>query len=154
MRFKQFLTYLLFPLLLSSCNNITKFNLSAEYYEEGALVEVETGEAFNALRTDKASFILYMYNAGCQGCMSFTPVLETYVTATNITILTIQGSVAAATELVQNSSYVPTVFLYNTGKLATYLDPMKNAHYDAFQSSDAFGAWLTTYVYIPAQTDA
>ena len=150
MKFKWYLTLLLFPLISGCGNNSSysdqRFSLEQKYYNNDQIIEIQAKEEYESLIDNKESFVVYIYSPGCYACGLFKPVIEGFVEEENITIYQINAYYLSETSLVEHVQYTPSVALFNQGSFYRLLDPIKAEDAPAFESINEFTNWFYTYV--------
>ena len=153
---KRLFSVTLCSLLLFSCNKVNKFYLSEKYYtsENKGLQEITENSYLKQLQDNKESFGLYVFGRGCSSCAAFSPIIEEFLNTYEIMFYSIEFNLIKNSNLdVQKvAKYTPTVVLYEEGKIATYLDPIKDEHIEYFSSLDGFTKWVAKYVELTSES--
>ena len=123
----------------------SKFYLNDEYYNAGKLVDIDSKELTNMLKSND-SFILFTYNPYCNFKVSCENVVENFSKNNNITIFKIPFEKFKNTKLYNTIKYAPSIILVNKGKIETYLDPNKDEDSIKYQEEKALKDYIEMYV--------
>ncbi len=143
---KKIILLVLVILSMTGCikeNN--KFYLNDEYYNAGKLVDIDSKELTNMLKSND-SFILFTYNPYCNFKVSCEDVVENFSKNNNITIFKISFEEFKNTKLYNTIKYAPSIILINKGKIETYLDPNKNEDSIKYQEEKALKDYIEMYI--------
>lgn len=117
--------------------------------ETSSLIQQLKDEAEMQQKIDSGeAFALYVYLPGCTSCASFRPVLDEFISGSDITIYQIsytalEGKDNAVTERV---SYTPSVLIFENGEVKGFLDPASDADLTYYKTSAAFSEWISQYL--------
>jgi len=135
--------------MLVGCSNKSGvFSLDDEYYGNGELVEIESLDELNQMVEDKVSFALFVYMPGCTSCAAFKPVLKSFVSKNEVTVLEISSAVIGddrENSVMTTIEYAPSVILYDKGKPVAALDAMSDDDAVYYKTVEAFSRWWTKY---------
>ena len=123
----------------------SKFYLNDEYYNAGKLVDIDSKELTNILKSND-SFILFTYNPYCNFKVSCENVVENFSKNNNITIFKIPFEEFKSTKLYNTIKYAPSIILINKGKIETYLDPNKDEDSIKYQEEKALKDYIEMYI--------
>jgi len=137
---------IIISLILTFTNN--KFSLEDKYYNNGKIIQI-SGEEYNALIKEKESFIVFVHLPGvCLFNLPFAPIVEEYVSTTNITIYSLNFKDIDNTNLEEKIQYSPSVVLIKKGKINNYLDPNKESDLKYYKDITDFDNWINSYIKI------
>ena len=137
---------IIISLILTFTNN--KFSLEDKYYNNGKIIQI-SGEEYNALIKEKESFIVFVHLPGvCLFNLPFAPIVEEYVSTTNITIYSLNFKDIDNTNLEEKIQYSPSVVLIKKGKINKYLDPNKESDLKYYKDINDFDNWINSYIKI------
>lgn len=145
---KKFILLVLVILSMTGCvKENSKFYLNDEYYNAGKLVDIDSKELTNILKSND-SFILFTYNPYCNFKVSCENVVENFSKNNNITIFKIPFEEFKSTKLYNTIKYAPSIILVNKGKIETYLDPNKDEDSIKYQEEKALKDYIEMYINI------
>ena len=145
--------FIIFTLILyiTGCskdnNEISKFYLDSEYYNNGTINHL-TKDELNNLQNNKSSYILFTYNSYCSFSIPCDLIFEEVVKKNNIDIYSMPFEVMKDTFIYDKVKYAPSVILINKGNIIAYLDPEKDSDLMKYQDTLEFEKWLDKYVYL------
>lgn len=143
---KRIILLVLVILSMTGCTKEnSKFYLNDEYYNAGKLVDIDSKELTNMLKSND-SFILFTYNPYCNFKVSCENVVENFSKNNNITIFKIPFEEFKNTKLYNTIKYAPSIILINKGKIETYLDPNKNEDSIKYQEEKALKDYIEMYI--------
>lgn len=143
---KKIILLVLVILSMTGCTKEnSKFYLNDEYYNAGKLVDIDSKELTNILKSND-SFILFTYNPYCNFKVSCENVVENFSKNNNITIFKIPFEEFKSTKLYNTIKYAPSIILINKGKIETYLDPNKDEDSIKYQEEKALKDYIEMYV--------
>ena len=143
---KRIILLVLVILSMTGCTKEnSKFYLNDEYYNAGKLVDIDSKELTNILKSND-SFILFTYNPYCNFKVSCENVVENFSKNNNITIFKIPFEEFKSTKLYNTIKYAPSIILINKGKIETYLDPNKDEDSIKYQEEKALKDYIEMYV--------
>lgn len=143
---KKIILLVLVILSMTGCikeNN--KFYLNDEYYNDGKLVDIDSKELTNLLKSND-SFILFTYNPYCNFKVSCENVVENFSKNNNITVFKIPFEEFKNTKLYNTVKYAPSIVLINNGKIENYLDPNKDEDSIKYQDEKALKDYIEMYI--------
>ena len=139
---KRIILLVLVILSMTGCTKEnSKFYLNDEYYNAGKLVDIDSKELTNMLKSND-SFILFTYNPYCNFKVSCENIVENFSKNNNITIFKIPFEEFKNTKLYNTIKYAPSIILVNKGKIETYLDPNKDEDSIKYQEEKALKAMI------------
>lgn len=143
---KRIILLVLVILSMTGCTKEnSKFYLNDEYYNAGKLVDIDSKELTNMLKSND-SFILFTYNPYCNFKVSCENVVENFSKNNNITIFKIPFEEFKNTKLYNTIKYAPSIILVNKGKIETYLDPNKDEDSIKYQDEKALKDYIEMYI--------
>ncbi len=143
---KKIILLVLVILSMTGCTKEnSKFYLNDEYYNAGKLVDIDSKELTNILKSND-SFILFTYNPYCNFKVSCENVVENFSKNNNITIFKIPFEEFKNTKLYNTIKYAPSIILINKGKIETYLDPNKDEDSIKYQEEKALKDYIEMYI--------
>ena len=143
---KRIILLVLVILSMTGCiKENSKFYLNDEYYNAGKLVDIDSKELRNMLKSND-SFILFTYNPYCNFKVSCEDVVENFSKNNNITIFKISFEEFKNTKLYNTIKYAPSIILINKGKIETYLDPNKDEDSIKYQEEKALKDYIEMYI--------
>lgn len=143
---KRIILLVLVILSMTGCTKEnSKFYLNDEYYNAGKLVDIDSKELTNILKSND-SFILFTYNPYCNFKVSCENVVENFSKNNNITIFKIPFEEFKNTKLYNTIKYAPSIILINNGKIETYLDPNEDEDSIKYQEEKALKDYIEMYV--------
>lgn len=143
---KRIILLVLVILSMTGCTKEnSKFYLNDEYYNAGKLVDIDSKELTNMLKSND-SFILFTYNPYCNFKVSCENVVENFSKNNNITIFKIPFEEFKNTKLYNTIKYAPSIILINKGKIETYLDPNKDEDSIKYQEEKALKDYIEMYI--------
>lgn len=143
---KRIILLVLVILSMTGCTKEnSKFYLNDEYYNAGKLVDIDSKELTNILKSND-SFILFTYNPYCNFKVSCENVVENFSKNNNITIFKIPFEEFKSTKLYNTIKYAPSIILINKGKIETYLDPNKDEDSIKYQEEKALKDYIEMYI--------
>ena len=143
---KRIILLVLVILSMTGCTKeSSKFYLNDEYYNAGKLVDIDSKELTNMLKSND-SFILFTYNPYCNFKVSCENVVENFSKNNNITIFKIPFEEFKNTKLYNTIKYAPSIILINKGKIETYLDPNKDEDSIKYQEEKALKDYIEMYI--------
>lgn len=143
---KRIILLVLVILSMTGCTKEnSKFYLNDEYYNAGKLVDIDSKELTNILKSND-SFILFTYNPYCNFKVSCENVVENFSKNNNITIFKIPFEEFKSTKLYNTIKYAPSIILINKGKIETYLDPNKDEDSIKYQEEKALKDYVEMYI--------
>lgn len=143
---KRIILLVLVILSMTGCTKEnSKFYLNDEYYNAGKLVDIDSKELTNMLKSND-SFILFTYNPYCNFKVSCENVVENFSKNNNITIFKIPFEEFKSTKLYNTIKYAPSIILINNGKIETYLDPNKDEDSIKYQEEKALKDYIEMYI--------
>lgn len=143
---KKIILLVLVILSMTGCTKEnSKFYLNDEYYNAGKLVDIDSKELTNILKSND-SFILFTYNPYCNFKVSCENVVENFSKNNNITIFKIPFEEFKSTKLYNTIKYAPSIILINKGKIETYLDPNKDEDSIKYQEEKALKDYIEMYI--------
>lgn len=143
---KRIILLVLVILSMTGCTKEnSKFYLNDEYYNAGKLVDIDSKELTNMLKSND-SFILFTYNPYCNFKVSCENVVENFSKNNNITIFKIPFEEFKNTKLYNTVKYAPSIILINKGKIETYLDPNKDEDSIKYQEEKALKDYIEMYI--------
>lgn len=95
----------------------------------------------------KENFILYVYKSDCGNCAMFKPILENAIRERHLTVYAIESKNITSGHELRSLKYVPSIVLYEKGKIVFKTDPVKNEDY--FSNNLNFLSFLDKYTYMP-----
>ncbi len=143
---KKIILLVLVILSMTGCTKEnSKFYLNDEYYNAGKLVDIDSKELTNILKSND-SFILFTYNPYCNFKVSCENIVENFSKNNNITIFKIPFEEFKNTKLYNTIKYAPSIILVNKGKIETYLDPNKDEDSIKYQEEKALKDYIEMYI--------
>lgn len=143
---KRIILLVLVILSMTGCTKEnSKFYLNDEYYNAGKLVDIDSKELTNILKSND-SFILFTFNPYCNFKVSCENVVENFSKNNNITIFKIPFEEFKSTKLYNTIKYAPSIILINNGKIETYLDPNKDEDSIKYQEEKALKDYIEMYI--------
>lgn len=143
---KKIILLVLVILSMTGCTKEnSKFYLNDEYYNAGKLVDIDSKELTNILKSND-SFILFTFNPYCNFKVSCENVVENFSKNNNITIFKIPFEEFKSTKLYNTIKYAPSIILINKGKIETYLDPNKDEDSIKYQEEKALKDYIEMYI--------
>ncbi|MBD9115188.1 hypothetical protein EGP95_05340 [bacterium] len=143
---KRIILLVLVILSMTGCTKEnSKFYLNDEYYNAGKLVDIDSKELTNILKSND-SFILFTYNPYCNFKVSCENIVENFSKNNNITIFKIPFEEFKNTKLYNTIKYAPSIILVNKGKIETYLDPNKDEDSIKYQEEKALKDYIEMYI--------
>ena len=143
---KKIILLVLVILSMTGCTKEnSKFYLNDEYYNAGKLVDIDSKELTNILKSND-SFILFTYNPYCNFKVSCENVVENFSKNNNITIFKIPFEEFKNTKLYNTIKYAPSIILINNGKIENYLDPNKDEDSIKYQDEKALKDYIEMYI--------
>jgi len=143
---KRIILLVLVILSMTGCTKEnSKFYLNDEYYNAGKLVDIDSKELTNILKSND-SFILFTFNPYCNFKVSCENVVENFSKNNNITIFKIPFEEFKSTKLYNTIKYAPSIILINKGKIETYLDPNKDEDSIKYQEEKALKDYIEMYI--------
>lgn len=143
---KRIILLVLVILSMTGCTKEnSKFYLNDEYYNAGKLVDIDSKELTNMLKSND-SFILFTYNPYCNFKVSCENIVENFSKNNNITIFKIPFEEFKNTKLYNTIKYAPSIILINKGKIETYLDPNKDKDSIKYQEEKALKDYIEMYI--------
>lgn len=143
---KRIILLVLVILSMTGCTKEnSKFYLNDEYYNAGKLVDIDSKELTNILKSND-SFILFTFNPYCNFKVSCENVVENFSKNNNITIFKIPFEEFKNTKLYNTIKYAPSIILINNGKIETYLDPNKDEDSIKYQEEKALKDYIEMYI--------
>ena len=143
---KRIILLVLVILSMTGCTKEnSKFYLNDEYYNAGKLVDIDSKELTNILKSND-SFILFTFNPYCNFKVSCENVVENFSKNNNITIFKIPFEEFKSTKLYNTIKYAPSIILINKGKIETYLDPNKDEDSIKYQEEKALKDYIEMYL--------
>lgn len=143
---KRIILLVLVILSMTGCTKEnSKFYLNDEYYNAGKLVDIDSKELTNMLKSND-SFILFTYNPYCNFKVSCENVVENFSKNNNITIFKIPFEEFKNTKLYNTIKYAPSIILINNGKIENYLDPNKDEDSIKYQDEKALKDYIEMYI--------
>ena len=143
---KKIILLVLVILSMTGCTKEnSKFYLNDEYYNAGKLVDIDSKELTNILKSND-SFILFTFNPYCNFKVSCENVVENFSKNNNITIFKIPFEEFKSTKLYNTIKYAPSIILINKGKIETYLDPNKDEDSIKYQEEKALKYYIEMYI--------
>lgn len=143
---KKIILLVLVILSMTGCTKEnSKFYLNDEYYNAGKLVDIDSKELTNILKSND-SFILFTFNPYCNFKVSCENVVENFSKNNNITIFKIPFEEFKSTKLYNTIKYAPSIILINNGKIETYLDPNKDEDSIKYQEEKALKDYIEMYI--------
>lgn len=143
---KKIILLVLVILSMTGCTKEnSKFYLNDEYYNAGKLVDIDSKELTNILKSND-SFILFTYNPYCNFKVSCENIVENFSKNNNITIFKIPFEEFKSTKLYNTIKYAPSIILINKGKIETYLDPNKDEDSIKYQEEKALKDYIEMYI--------
>ena len=143
---KRIILLVLVILSMTGCTKEnSKFYLNDEYYNAGKLVDIDSKELTNMLKSND-SFILFTYNPYCNFKVSCENVVENFSKNNNITIFKIPFEEFKNTKLYNTIKYAPSIILINKGKIETYLDPNKDEDSIKYQEEKSLKDYIEMYI--------
>lgn len=143
---KKIILLVLVILSMTGCTKEnSKFYLNDEYYNAGKLVDIDSKELMNILKSND-SFILFTYNPYCNFKVSCENIVENFSKNNNITIFKIPFEEFKNTKLYNTIKYAPSIILVNKGKIETYLDPNEDEDSIKYQEEKALKDYIEMYV--------
>ena len=143
---KRIILLVLVILSMTGCTKEnSKFYLNDEYYNAGKLVDIDSKELTNMLKSND-SLILFTYNPYCNFKVSCENVVENFSKNNNITIFKIPFEEFKNTKLYNTIKYAPSIILVNKGKIETYLDPNKDEDSIKYQDEKALKDYIEMYI--------
>ena len=139
-------------LMLAGCSCFVKpIEMEDSMYNnhsEEVFVDLKTFDEYKNLLDNKKSFVIYVYEESCGGCIKFSPVLKEYLKSENLKIYRIDVTVAKSKDspIKEEMKGTPAVFVFDKGEYVTFLNSHKKKHTEAFKTATAFGEWFTKYV--------
>lgn len=124
-----------------------KASLSIGNVNATSYVELASAAELQAKVDNKDSFVLYVFQSGCDGCKLFKPIIEHVIDERNLIIYAIQWNKVKNFKGLESVSGTPSLAVYNKGEVLTITDPDKNNSY--FSTYDGFKTFLDEYTYIP-----
>lgn len=131
--FKYISCLLLVLLLFTGCKNDNdKGNDSDNLISLGfgnmnatGFIELDSTEALIDKIDNKDDFILLVYATWCPHCTNFKPILNEYVTENSLIVYGIQVELIYEIDLIDRVEYVPSLVVYNDGKLVDVVSDVK-----------------------------
>ena len=143
---KRIILLVLVILSMTGCTKEnSKFYLNDEYYNAGKLVDIDSKELTNILKSND-SFILFTFNPYCNFKVSCENVVENFSKNNNITVFKIPFEEFKSTKLYNTIKYAPSIILINKGKIETYLDPNKDEDSIKYQEEKALKDYIEMYI--------
>lgn len=143
---KRIILLVLVILSMTGCTKEnSKFYLNDEYYNAGKLVDIDSKELTNMLKSND-SFILFTYNPYCNFKVSCENVVENFSKNNNITVFKIPFEEFKNTKLYNTVKYAPSIVLINNGKIENYLDPNKDEDSIKYQDEKALKDYIEMYI--------
>ena len=143
---KRIILLVLVILSMTGCTKEnSKFYLNDEYYNAGKLVDIDSKELTNILKSND-SFILFTFNPYCNFKVSCENVVENFSKNNNITIFKIPFEEFKSTKLYNTIKYAPSIILINKVKIETYLDPNKDEDSIKYQEEKALKDYIEMYI--------
>ena len=143
---KRIILLVLVILSMTGCTKEnSKFYLNDEYYNAGKLVDIDSKELTNILKSND-SFILFTFNPYCNFKVSCENVVENFSKNNNITIFKIPFEEFKSTKLYNTIKYAPSIILINKGKIETYLNPNKDEDSIKYQEEKALKDYIEMYI--------
>jgi len=143
---KKILVLIVILLMLIGCGN-KKFYLDDEYYEKGAITEIELSE-LKKLEKEKKSFMVFVYLPGCTSCAQFRTVLEGYTAANKLEFYTISITDLKDSVILDHIEFAPSLVLYKEGEVVDALDASSDDDKAALTTEDGLVEWLDQYIYL------
>ena len=112
------------------------------------MIEIETVEDLNSLINNKKTFLLYVYLPGCVSCASFKPIVEEFMEVNEITIYELNYKEVEDKDNIikQSINYAPSLFIFEEGKLLSYLDPVSDNDKEKYQNTENLSNWINEYI--------
>ena len=126
-------------------NNINKFYLSDEYYNEGKFVDVTYSNIKKIIEEEK-SFLLFVYNNYCNLQIPCQDIFSSAIKKYKIDILQIPFENFKKTNLYNTVKYAPTIIIIKNGQIVDYLNPDLKKDINKYQKVDDFEKWLNKYI--------
>ena len=124
---------------------VEKFRLEDDSYGDGRTVEV-SAEEFEALVSEKQSFLLMAHMAYCPAEMPLTDTTELFVKDKKIRIYVISADEFKKSSLVGKIKYLPTMAVFHKGELVDFLDAESDEDLPYYQSVGGLESWVEQHV--------
>lgn len=148
-KFISFLCCSLFLVLIAggcSCKNKSKASLGIGDMNANSYVDLSLSELNNKI-IDKDSFVLYVYNPTCQGCIMFKPVIEKVIKDKNLIIYSIVNYNISDSHELSGLRGTPSLVVYKDGEILVTTDNAKDSNY--FKNDKGFISFLEKYTNFP-----
>ena len=138
---------ILLVLLFKKNDDVTKIDLSLEYYNSGQFIK-STSEEVEKLLDEKKSFLVYTYNNFCSFEVPCEEIFKVPLSKYNIDIIDLPIKEFRKTRLFNTVKFAPSVVIINKGEILAYLDADSDDDYNKYQNTEEFEEWLLNYVNI------
>ena len=121
------------------------FKLSPEYYNTDGFHKINSSE-LESLINQKKSFALFIYQPSCQTSDDFEQILTDFSQEHQIKFEKVAFSDIRKTDLVPGLQYYPSLALYRSGKLITFIKADSDEDLEIVASKDSFTNWWKRYI--------
>lgn len=143
---KKILLLVALLLMLVGCGD-KKFYLDDQYYEKGAITEINLDE-LKKLEKDKKNFMVFVYLPGCTSCAEFRTVLEGYIEKNNLEFYTTSITDLKDSVILEHIEFAPSLVIYKEGKIVDALDAASDKDKAALTTEAGLIEWLEQYIYL------
>lgn len=126
-------------------DDVTKINLSKEYYNNGEFIK-SSYEEVEKLLDNKKSFLVYTYNNFCSFEVPCEEIFKVPLSKYKIDIIDLPIKEFRKTRLFNTVKFAPSVVIIKNGEILAYLDADSDDDFSKYQDTDEFEKWLIKYV--------
>ena len=112
------------------------------------MIEINSYDEFSNLINNDSTCLIYVYLPGCSTCASFKPIVEELIEANDIIVYQLNYKVIKDTDSIihQTIKYTPSMFIFENGKMLSYLNPVGDVDKEKYESTENLSKWIKEYI--------